>query len=96
MTSVSLSSLESTVALMRSNPKLLTLPALQPLRSLVQQPAAVGCCGQKPDLSGHRMVFENALRAMTEEQKHQLKEILGVDRVTYYARTGNEIVQKTI
>lgn len=97
MTSVSISSLESVVALMRSNPRLLSIPALQPLRSLVQQqPQEAGCCGQKQDLSGHRRVFENALRALTDQQKQQLKEILGADRVTYYARTGNEIVQKTI
>ncbi|RTL07812.1 hypothetical protein EKK58_01305 [Candidatus Dependentiae bacterium] len=96
MTSVSLSSLESVVSLMRANPRLLNIPALQPLRPLLQQPQAEGCCGQKPDLSGYRRVFENALRALTDQQKEQLKEILGADRVTYYARSGNDIVQKTI
>lgn len=97
MNQVSISSLESVVALMRSNPKLLTIPALQPLRPLVQkQPGPPGCCGAKEDLSGYRATFENALRALTDEQKTKLKEILGADQVTYYARTGNGIVQKTL
>ena len=96
MSSVSISSLESVVALMRSSPKLLNIPALQPLRPLLNQPKPAGCCGQTPDLSGYRKVFENALRAMTDQQRLQLKEILGVDEVKYYARAGNDIVQKTI
>lgn len=97
MTNVTLSSLETVVALMRANPKLLAIPVLQPLRPLLtQQLEKKGCCGEKPDLSGYRAVFENALRAMTEQQKQDLKSILGADQVTYYARAGNQLVLKKI
>jgi hypothetical protein len=81
---------------MRGNPRLLTIPALQPLRPLLNmQTEKAGCCGQAPDLSGYRATFENALRALTDTQRQELKNILGVDQVSYYARSGNGIVQKS-
>lgn len=96
MNRVTISSLESAVELMRANPKLQTIPALQSLRPLLQQRVAVssGCCGSKPDLSAYRTAFEGAFRNLTEGQKQDMKRILGVDEISFFARTGHQITQQ--
>lgn len=99
MSRVSLSSLESAVDLMRSNPLLLTIPALQGLRPLVQRDRTIrggGCCGAQEDLSAYRGAFEQALRSLTDGQKTQMKSILGVNEISYYARTNGKIEEKVI
>lgn len=95
MKRIFISSLESAVELLRSNPRLLSLPALQSLRPLVSQPAKGHCCGEGPDLGAYRSAFEGALKTLTKDQQTQMKKILGADEISYFSRVAGTIQQKS-
>lgn len=99
MKRVSIDSLESAIDLMRRVPALQTLPALQPLRPLLQQGGVQtgqkGCCGQRPDFSSYRVSFERAFRSLTEEQKQTMKRMLGVDEVSFFSRANGQITPQS-
>lgn len=85
---LTISSLEIIVSLMKANPLLSTLPALQSLRPLLQLKSLTGCCNKSIDLQPYRRAFESSLRALTEEQKTKMKEILKADKITYFAKSA--------
>ena len=90
-----ISSLETVIDLMDHNPQLLTLPALQGLRPLLNRPKNVSCCSSDVDMSTYRKAFEGALRSLTTTQQEQMKSILGVDQISYFSNTVGVLEQKS-
>ena len=94
MSTLNLSSLESMISLVKANPKLLGIPALQGLRPLLGQSVnTLGCCG-KLDLSKYRTEVVGALNAMSVTQQQQMKKMLNVDEVTFFNKGLNGHIQK--
>ena len=84
------------VSLMQSYPRLQNLPALQSLKTIAQNPSILTpCCGAKADVTPYRLAFENGMRALSDGQKKQMKEILGATEVTYFAKVQNRVEQRT-
>ena len=83
------------VDLLRSHPLLLTLPTLQSLRPIVDNPKSMtACCGKSVDLSGYRQAFEQGLRGMSADHKERMKQILGVSKIQYFAKSNGHLERK--